>query len=342
MDPNHVTEELDTAVSYVNAGLDILVEIGVERSLVLENTGLTSKELGNIDGFVSSSKIIRLVDNIEALTGIKGTGLFFGGRLGFSHHGMLGIAALSRATLTEAIDTLIEYAKSRFHGVTFTHVNRGNYSGFGIELDVINEKFSIYISELIFATVYRHLDSMSNSQLSNAIIRFRHAKPDYFQLYTNLFQQKVEFGSECYELLLDEDEFSKGLSYSCEETFESASHIIKNQMPASKESTFIDRVNDLIEKSDMIPSIESTAKTFNMSVRSLRRRLSEAGITYTSIVNVKKCSLAEAYLAGGKFTISEVAQRLEFSNASSFSKAFKQWKGVSPKSFKTSLLKSKE
>jgi len=336
MSTTPTNEQPDTAVSYVLSSLDLIAEIGVNREEVLEGSGLTSKELANIDGFVSSSKVLKLVENIERVTGVEGTGLFFGSRLGYSHHGMLGVAAFSKGTLREAVDTLIGFAQSRFLGVEFSHLDYGEYSGVGVELNVPNEKFEIYLSEVIFSTLFRHISSLSNSDTSGGKIKFRHSKPSYHQLYKNLFGVEVEFDAGCYELLMKTEEFNKDLSFPGIETFESATQIVQNQMPVLQKTSLYEKVKSVVDRSESIPTIDAMADRFNVSVRTLRRKLSDRGITYKIMSNERKCALAEAYLSDGSRSISEIARQLDFSNASSFTKAFTKWKGVSPKIYRES------
>jgi len=340
----HTQESPDTAVSYVISGLELLDEIGVSRTLALKDTGLTDKELINIDGLVHHSKIMKMLENIEVITGLKGIGLYFGNRLGFYHHGMLGVAASSHLNFKDAIDTLVKYAQVRFQGVKFSHVNRGEYFGLGIELNTSSEKYSVYLTELIFATVYSYVKTWTSAKTTEAIVRLNHSKPDYYNLYPDVFGVMPEFDAGCSEMLICSTEFNKTLSPAGNETLEYALKLIEKELPVLVECDFYNRVKSIVERSasiSSIPRIESIAETCNVSIRTVRRKLRRSGKTYKYLVNSKKCIFAEIYLENEGYTIGDVAEKMGFSNSSAFTKAFTSWKGLSPRGFREILTKDR-
>lgn len=77
---------------------------------------------------------------------------------------------------------------------------------------------------------------------------------------------------------------------------------------------------------------EDVAAGLHMSLRTMRRRLAEEGTSYRQLCTETYGSLAEELLATG-LTVEDVAYRMGYSGASSFSNAFKQWRGMSPGRF---------
>ena len=75
------------------------------------------------------------------------------------------------------------------------------------------------------------------------------------------------------------------------------------------------------------------AKKLGMGHRTLQRRLKEEGTQFGQLVNDIKMELASKHLLENQQSIEEVAYLLGYSEASSFVRAFKQWKGISPGKF---------
>jgi AraC-like DNA-binding protein len=71
------------------------------------------------------------------------------------------------------------------------------------------------------------------------------------------------------------------------------------------------------------------AETMGLSLRSLHRALSRAGIRYSELHEQQQRQRAEQMLARGLPTIA-VAEALQFSDQRSFVRAFERWTGVSP------------
>lgn len=84
----------------------------------------------------------------------------------------------------------------------------------------------------------------------------------------------------------------------------------------------------------MAPTMTLLASEMNISVRSLRRLLSEEGSTYEIIVDTVRNSLARDLVAGTTMTIEAISQRTGYNEAANFRRAFRRWTGVSPKEFR--------
>ncbi|WP_040638440.1 AraC family transcriptional regulator [Microvirga lotononidis] len=79
-------------------------------------------------------------------------------------------------------------------------------------------------------------------------------------------------------------------------------------------------------------SINNIASDLGMSVRTLSRRLSDEGLTFSSILEDLRSDLANRYLQNNSLSISQIAWLLGYSEVSSFAHAFQRWTGNSPTS----------
>lgn len=76
------------------------------------------------------------------------------------------------------------------------------------------------------------------------------------------------------------------------------------------------------------------AKLMNTSERTLKRRLSEEGTTFRSLVMQARYEIAKELLETQAIPVGDIAERLGFSDSSSFSQAFKRWHGCGPQSYR--------
>jgi AraC-like DNA-binding protein len=77
-------------------------------------------------------------------------------------------------------------------------------------------------------------------------------------------------------------------------------------------------------------SLDEVAANFNVSPRSLQRKLSEEGVTFQQLADAAKQSLAEHYLRSGNYQVKEISNMLGYNELSAFSRAFKRWTGKTP------------
>jgi len=80
--------------------------------------------------------------------------------------------------------------------------------------------------------------------------------------------------------------------------------------------------------------IGSVARALGTSTRSLQRRLAAAGASYQELLEQARCDAAERHLAEKALSIAEVSWLVGYSEPSAFHRAFKRWRGVSPRSFR--------
>jgi AraC-like DNA-binding protein len=83
-----------------------------------------------------------------------------------------------------------------------------------------------------------------------------------------------------------------------------------------------------------LSKIELAAEAAGMTVRTLQRRLMEAGISYTQLVNTSRVDIAARWLQAGELSITEIARMLGYSDASNFTRAFRRQTGMSPQAFR--------
>lgn len=100
------------------------------------------------------------------------------------------------------------------------------------------------------------------------------------------------------------------------------------------------RVMDYLELPGHLAAadITSTAQALHMTERTLRRKLLLEGTRFQTLKESMRRDLALHYLNQPSLPIARIAQQLGFSEASAFTRAFKQWTGESPKTYRDAVL----
>jgi AraC-like DNA-binding protein len=85
------------------------------------------------------------------------------------------------------------------------------------------------------------------------------------------------------------------------------------------------------------PNMETIARRFDMSVRSLRRRLEKEGVSFAGLLDDVRATVAKRMLDEPRRSIYETAYAMGFSDPSAFHRAFKRWTGVTPAQYRATI-----
>jgi len=99
---------------------------------------------------------------------------------------------------------------------------------------------------------------------------------------------------------------------------------------------FTRRVMDLLEARDTPGQLkmEQAADELHMTSRTLRRKLIDEGTSFQALKDDVRRDAAIHYLNQPSLPISQISRQLGFSEPAAFTRAFKQWTGVSPAGYR--------
>jgi len=102
------------------------------------------------------------------------------------------------------------------------------------------------------------------------------------------------------------------------------------------DSSAIARIDAVLDASNknLLPTLDSVSDLFGISPRSLQRRLDAEGSTFFQVVDGWRCNRALKAVSDPSLRICEIAEKLRYSETAHFTRAFKRWTGIPPKSFR--------
>lgn len=82
------------------------------------------------------------------------------------------------------------------------------------------------------------------------------------------------------------------------------------------------------------PRIDAAARALGYTVRTLQRRLEEAGLSYSRLVQEVRLSSAAEHLCAPGSRLVDIAMEAGYSDQANFTRAFRRWAGVPPSQFR--------
>ena len=319
----------------------------VEREELLRGLGLDEAALDDPATRIPLATIIRLTERARELTGEPGLGFYLGMRMRISVHGYLGFAAMAAGTLREAAQLAVRFAPTRTTAIAL-HLHEDN----GSASLVIEERAPLGSARdvLIFALAVGlwQCGCALTGQVLRGSIDVSFPEPEYFKRFSEAAPGGVRFGQPLNQLLIAPGSLDLPLTMAdpvalrllreqCERELDALGQGGKLSGRARAQ---VARSLETVQEAGGeggVPSIDEMARRLHVSERTLKRRLAAEGTTYSDLVEAERRERAFLLLRSADLSIAEIADRLGYSDAANFTRAFRRWTGQSPRAFQKKL-----
>jgi len=323
--------------NYLNAIVGFAEEHGVGRRRLLASAGVRQETLDAPDARVDYEQFQQLIKITLEDSGRRCLGLELGSRLTITNHGLLGYAAMSSATLGEALAVGVKYVQTRLPVIVATQSVRHRTARIRLEEAAVLGEVRPTVLELVVAAFNAMALFLTKDAFKYSELVLAYEEPEYVEEYRRLFDCRLTFGAEVTELRFDAALLSMALPYADEVAKRQAAQRCEEELAAIAASDDLEqqvRVRLLkMDMSESVPELAQLAADLGLSPRTLRRRLHDSDTAYQRILNSVRKELAVQYLRAGTMSVCEIADRLGYSDQSAFGRAFKGWTGLSPRNF---------
>ena len=319
------------------ASVRLMTAFGEERGLssatLLAGTRLCPAQVLDPKIEIAAEQELRVVTNLlDGLGNPVGLGIEVGQRYRFSTYGLWGYGLISSATGLEAISLALRflsltyaYCAISFHQDEQVGVLQFSEPGGGIGE---SERSFLLLRDMAAAATL-------DSELVGKDFRLRG-----FDLRSTLPMPGVSlFGAQptpscpTNSLTFDIEPFSRPLPNAdpvtaamCEQM---CFHLMERRRGYLRMGTLVRQYLNTLP-ANATGSLPSFAEYANASARTIKRRLHDEGTSFRQISADYRRAIADELLDEGTLSLADIAERLGFSDASSFSQAYKKWSGASP------------
>jgi AraC-like DNA-binding protein len=319
--------------SHALALVELVKRWKVDQSELLEGSGLSDATLSAPEARVPLSLVIQLIERARALTGEPGLGYYLGLQTRVSAHGYLGFAAMTSATLREALELAIRFTPTRTTAIALRLHEDGDTASviidecadFGAARDVLVASLMIGLWQIGNSLTGRELDGTAD---------FAYPEPAYFGRFAH-FVPGVRFAQPVNQLIFAREH----LELKVKMADPSAQRLALEQCERAMQALgyggkITDRVRALIASTD---SLEDVARALGVSVRTLKRKLAQEGMAYSTLLAEEQRDAALLLLRAGDRSIEQIADHLGYSDVANFTRAFRRWTGMTPGAYRRSL-----
>ncbi|MEE4244653.1 MAG: helix-turn-helix domain-containing protein, partial [Kangiellaceae bacterium] len=320
----------------------------------LKGTALTEQLLLNQETF-DLADAIQVVQNIKDHSDNANWAAIFGGHLGIATHGPVGYAAVSAPTVGKALATFIDWFYIRCDCYQSKVSERDDV----FEIEIIDttgdQTFKTFFFEAFSRAFEVLLGLLIGNQSQQATrLSFQAKALDRKHLMSALYTSELAFDQTVNRItvaksiwylpspLSDRDSHQLNLQ-KCQQLLDNIEQqqridlAVKNIIRNSIEARLLNQQN-----SASLESLTNVSQQLHMSERTLVRKLNKLGTSFKQILESQRKLFADKLLMNVSYSIADVAYLLGYKESASFCRAFKQWYGLSPTSYRRNPNLSKQ
>ncbi len=326
------------AAGYAKALLDFAVAQGSDEARLCEVAQITPDVLLDQDNRISIDSYIALMRTAKADTGNPALALEYGAESDFQKFSVVGLISHASADMKEAFEQLNRYGKL---------VIEVEGLGDGPRFELVQRDGGLWMEDRrthpndfpeLTETTWSRFICGSRRDFPQATFALEahvtHPAPAHAADYERIWQVPVTFGSDRNAIGFDPEWVNVKIQPENRYVFGVLSDRADALLKALEGSkTLRSQVESLLipmlHTGDI--SIKTISEKMGMSRQTLFRKLKAEDVTFVQILDDLRREMAISYLTGKKASVNETAYLVGFSDPASFSRAFKRWTGVSPR-----------
>lgn len=322
---------------FPQAYLDIAAARGANNAAIMVQAGLDASLFARRNNEISMLQMHRLIELVLAAVGDGGIGVDVGWRLPPTAFGNFGYALLCSETMADVMQLCQRFWHLVGRGVSLSVQEHGDLCVIDVvTVAALPEPFSHLIYEATLTSLCRGLQLLIATPVTDMEIWFEFPAPDYASDVTS------RLGCVRYGMPSNQFRFPKkylntrlgmhnptGLKFAIEqcEREEALLDVTQNKIRAKVQQ-------EMSLGAAGYPSLEALSQCLNITARTLRRRLDQAGTSYKTLLEEAKRRDAIRLLDDRELDIQKVAGLLGYQDPANFTRAFRGWTGQTPSQYR--------
>ena len=308
----------------------------IDSKAVFESLGLPPEPFRNPDARISKEKMDEFWIEAERLTRNPCIGFEAGRNFHATNMHAVGYAWLASSTLREAFERLVRYQ----HLISTA-----------AEMDLMEDSDGVHLQidpapgidlgdDLAFTAIIRMVRDLTYPDFKPVSVHMMRPEPPCAKELSNYFLCPVEYNANLDKITFTAESVDEQLSRHNPALAQASEEVAREYLANMDKKDVVARARVAVidHLPDGEPSRRQVASELAMSERTLARRLAERDYTFSSLVDEVRAQLAKEYLRQSRFSVTDVAFLLGFSDQSNFARAFKRWTGESPTEFRAGAL----
>ena len=315
----------------------VLGSLGADASAVCAEAGIDIGLFDDPDNLISNAARIHLLNLCVTRTGCKHFGLLVGQRASLPSFGLVGFLVQHSPDVGTALRNFVRYLHLHVHGTAPTLAVNGRRAIFGYEIHQPRVEAVDQLADGALAVGFNILRNLCGPDWMPLEVLFAHPKPKDTSPFSRFFGTSIRFEAERNAVVFSADWLNHRLPSADPEL----RRLLQKQidlLDTRHSENFPEQVRNVLRTALLTGhgTADQVAGLFSMHSRTLHRHLQASGTGFQELLDEGRFNVARQMLGDSAVGVSEVAEVLDYSNASAFTRAFRRWSGTTPAQWRES------
>ena len=326
-----VTNALHATV--IKAFRDRLASLGIDPLEVIETA---SRGRGATASAQSPPTAHEVLETAVAMSGDTALAIKIGNGLDLAGYGTYGFALMSCSDMGAALELFLRYGQTFIRSSSWHRLVSKDGIIIRLQQNAGTSYQKMLVTELAFSQMQLQSKMLVARPTEGIRVHFSYPKPAHFGVYEQTWPFPMEFDQEHTQIFFSDQWLRQRVrtgdpttnvlfSQQCEE-------LVSGMTEVDETTAIIRRL--LIHSAGSFLSISELAEKLHVTERTLRRRLAAEGTDFRTILDDIKNRLAQNYLSKTSLSVAEIADLLNYSEATNFHRAFQRWNSTTPADYR--------
>ncbi|MFO2466367.1 AraC family transcriptional regulator [Pseudomonas sp. 15FMM2] len=319
----------------------VVAQKGANAPSLCRGLGFMLADLDDPSQRISYRQAVAMIQRALKVLPGQGLGLCVGNQNVLGTLGLLGHVISLCETLRDAF-TIGERHQQACGGIATSRIHEDAHQ-VCVDIDCLlpYAEVQVFAAEEFFASLMVYGRTLVGQDFMPLRMEFMHAAPTYADEYRRLFGDNVGFGCLHNRMILAPHWLERRLPNHHALALRQALELLELESAhLHQKLDLIQAVERAISRDLQGSQLEKIASDLNMSGRTLRRRLTEHGLTFEALLEQVRRARTMGLLANPGLSIERITEEVGYSDVRSFRRAFKRWTGLSPSAFREEGSKS--
>jgi AraC-like DNA-binding protein len=306
----------------------------ISASTLCNLAGISNKELQDKEVRLTPEQVASVWANAIYLSKDPYFGLHFGESLQLAALGIVGDIIRTSGTVGVALETaaaIVPLITDAF-SLTITRSKNTfavNFIPYGDDWETFTPV--VQVLDLLMVFVIHEMDGLLLKKIAPIAVYYPRQITEIYE-YERVMRCKPVAGLNSCAIIFDHEYWNEPIITANYELQKLLMQSVPSLKSGAKSLTFSEGIyNYLLNNSYLgMVSLETIAANFNLSTRTIQRKLKDEGSSFHLLTDRARKELALNYLKAGNVQVKQIGHLLGYNEVSSFNRTFKRWTGSSP------------